>query len=474
MITSCTKPALVSAAFTGLFLFSCCQTAFAEKLTPKSVPIQIRLAEEMTANEDWEEAARRWIEILFYFGPSDQEARGDFELGAIALHRGRSNLAVAQWNKVVTRDPESEWAERARKGLALLGKEPPAAPETPFPPCITEETLSDERQFLVATEEMAHGLHIFAIRDFLKITNLHPTSDHAAEARFRVGTSQALLGHPERAMRQWDRVTRDYPDSPEAQMARAGAAAWHAALRAAGTDALAARGTVSESAWRPFRRYATETDRGISYADDLFENGIFDYALQEYAKVLCDIYTAKGADNPHKAYARYRMGVCAYRLGERDAASRQWRRLLAEYPESPWAHHATQALTDVGTTDPFSSDAGRPAPALPPDLPSAVVQRYHLGEQLVDCGLPLVASKEYLKIIFVLTAGKPNPLQAEAFYKLGLCQHLRGRPDLARTVWERTIAEYADTPWAEKAGTALSQADRRETALAASLTEPTR
>ena len=442
-------------------------------LTPKSIPVQIRIAEEMAADEDWDEATRRWIQILYYFGPSDQEARGDFELGAVALHRGRSDLAVIQWNKVVTRDPESEWAERAKEGLALLGKEPPAPPETPPPPYVTEETPPDERQFLMSTEDMAHGLHVFAIRDFLKIPDLDPTSDRAAEARFRVGTCQALLGHPERAIRQWDRVIQDYPDSAEAQMARAGAAAWQAALRAAGTDVLAARGTVSESAWRPFRGYATETDQGLSYAEDLFENGILDYALQEYAKVLCDIYTAKGADNPHKAYARYRMGVCAYRLGEHDAASRQWRRLLAECPESPWAQHASRALAAIGTTDPFSSDAGRPAPALPSDLPSPLVQRYHLAEQLLDCGLPLVASKEYLKVMFVLTAGRPNPFQAEASYKLGLCHHLRGRQDLPRRAWERTITEYAGTPWAEKAGTALSQADQRETALAVSLTEPT-
>ena len=39
--------------------------------------------------------------------------------------------------------------------------------------------------------------------------------------------------------------------------------------------------------------------------------------------------------------------------------------------------------------------------------------------------------------------------------------------------WERTIVEGAGTPWAEKADTALSQADRRETALAVSLPEPT-
>lgn len=45
--------------------------ADAAGLTPKSVPVQVRLAEEMAANEDWDETVRRWIEVLHYFGPSD-------------------------------------------------------------------------------------------------------------------------------------------------------------------------------------------------------------------------------------------------------------------------------------------------------------------------------------------------------------------------------------------------------------------
>jgi TolA-binding protein len=326
---------------------------------------------------------------------------------------------------------------------------------------------------LAAEGDAGAGLYRFAVRDYLKIPNLYPTSDRAAEARFRVGTCQALLGHPERAIGQWERVIEDYPDSPQAQMARAGAAAWSAVLKLGGRGISEPPRTALEGEWRPFRSYATGTDQGLSYAEDLFENGIFDYALQEYAKVLCDIYTKKGAANPHKAYARYRMGVCAYRLGERDAASRQWHRLLAEDPESSWAQQASRALTAVGTTDPFSSDGEEPAASVPSDLPSPLVKRYHLAEQLLDCGLPLVASKEYLKVMFVLTAGRPNPFQAEACYKLALCQHRRGRHDLARVAWERTVAEYAGTPWADRATTALAQAETREEALAVGLAEVT-
>jgi len=48
----------------------------AEKLTSKSVPVQIRLAEELAANEDWDETARRWIEILYYFGRMDTTGAG--------------------------------------------------------------------------------------------------------------------------------------------------------------------------------------------------------------------------------------------------------------------------------------------------------------------------------------------------------------------------------------------------------------
>jgi tetratricopeptide (TPR) repeat protein len=215
-------------------------------------------------------------------------------------------------------------------------------------------------------------------------------------------------------------------------------------------------------------------NRGLSYAEDLYENGNIVYALQEYAKVLCDIYTPKGADNPHKPYARYRMGVCAYRLGEPDAAARQWRRVIEDYRDSAAADDARRALAAVSFTDPFSSEGGRPAPGLPSELPSGLVKRFHLAAQLVDCELPLVAIKEYLKVIHVLTAGEPNPFQAEAAYRLGLCQHLRGRPDLAAAAWNTTIAQHPDTQWAEKSRTAITQAAQREAVLAGGRAEAER
>lgn len=450
-----------------------CSRVDAAAKGPKSVPVQIRLAEEMVANQDWDEATRRWIEVLYYFGPSDQEARADFEIGAIALRRGRSDLAARQWEKTALRYPDSGWAERSRQSLALLGKEPPEPPAAADEPYITAQTPPDERQFLIAEGDMAAGLYIFAIRDYLKIPNLEPESPRAVDARFSAGKCQALLGRPDLAVRQWQRLIEEHPESPQARTARAGVSAWTAILNAAGMYRALESPPSLNSDWRPLRSYGKKLDQGISYAEDLFENNIIEYALQEYAKVLCDLYTPKGSANPHKAYARYRMGVCAYRLGERDAAARQWRRLIQDYPDSPWADRANNALATVGLIDPFSSDAGRPAPALPAELPTPLVQRFNLANQLVDCGLPLVAMKEYLKVMFVLTAGKPNPLQAEACYRLGLCQHLRGRPGLAAAAWQRAIADYPDSPWAEEARKALSQTAQAQSALSHGTASPT-
>ncbi len=450
----------------------CSRVDAAAKKGPKSVPVQIGLAEEMAANEDWDEAMRRWVQILYYFGPSDQEARAEFEIGAIALRRGWSGVAVSQWEKTIQRHPGNEWAERARAALKAIGREPPPKPPAPTEPYITANTPPAERQLLIGEGDRAVRLYTFGVRDHLKVPNSYPNAPHAPKARFRAGVCQASLGHPERAVQQWQRLVEDYPDSPEAQKARASIAAWQAVLKTCGMYAAAAPIPQSEREWRPFRGYDTGPDQGLSYAEDLFENGIYTYALQEYTKVLLDLYTPKGGDNPHKAYARYRMGVCAYRLGERDAAARQWHRLVADFPDSPWADRANRALAAVAITDPFSSDSGRPAPAVPADLPSQLVKRFHLANQLVDSGLPLIASKEYLKVMVLLTAGKPNPFQAEACYKLGVTQHLRGRPDLALATWQRAIEEYPDTPWAEKAEEAISRALQREAVLASSLPLP--
>ncbi len=437
------------------------------KKGPKSVPVQMRLAREMAANEDWDEAIRRWNKILYEFGPSDQEAQGEFQIGAIALRRGRADIAASHWERVVQRYPKSAWAARARQGLRLLGRKPAAAPKK-VEPYVTADTPHDERQFRLSMGDLASGLTVFAIRDFLKVPNLYPDSPRAAEARFRIGTCQAMLGHPERAIAQWRRVRAEYPDSPWAKQAQAGINAWEAILRTAGFYGLLEPVSPLDEDWHPFRSWSTEPDRGLSYAEDLYENGIYTYALQEYTKVLCDIYTPKGAENPHRAYARYRMGVCAYRLGHPDAAARQWRRLLLDYPDSPWAARGRAALADLAAAGELSSRGGVPAPPLPDKLPSGLVKRFNIANQLVDCEEPLVASKEYLKVMYVLTAGKPNPFQAEASYRLGECQRLRGRPELAVRAWENTEKQYSGTPWAKKARTAIEQLRAREKTLTVS------
>ena len=423
-------------------------------LTPKSVPVQVRLAEAMVENQDCDEAIRRWIDILYYFGPSDADARAHFEIGGLLLLRGRSDLAATQWEKTVRLHPESEYADGARDALRLLGKEPPSGPFEVPPPPVTKDTPEDERQFIVAEADLAVGLLEFAIRDYLKVPNLYPASPRAPQARFQAGICQSLLGKPKRAIAQWRRLQTDYPRAAEAEKAAGAIAAWEDVLKAAGARQAPATG----GEWQRFTASRTEPDRGLSYAEDLYENGILDYALQEYAKVLCDVYTPKGEGNPHRPYCRYRMGVCAYELGRPDAAVRQWQRLIAEAPDSPWNSRAGRALSVLRADGLDVASLGL-APALPPDLSSSAVSRFSLAEQLLKASLPLVASKEYLKVIHVVTAGRPNPLQAEAMYQLGVCHQRLGRLELAKAAWQRTVDQFPDSPSAERARLALACAD---------------
>jgi TolA-binding protein len=433
-----------------------------QPLTPKSVPVQVKLAEAMAENEDWDEAIRRWIDILYYFGPSEADARAHFEIGGLLLRRGRSDLAAAQWEKTVRRHPRGEYTVKAGEALRALGKEPPGGPFEPASPLVTKDTPEDERQFVVAEADLGVGLLQFAIRDYLKVPNLYPASTRAPQARYQAGICQSLLGKPELAIAQWQRLQKDYPTAPEMKKAVGAIAAWEGVLKASGAQ----QAPATDGQWRRFTAFETDPDRGLSYAEDLYENGILDYALQEYAKVLCDVYTPKGEGNPHRAYARYRMGVCAYELGNPTLAVRQWQRLIAEAPDSPWSGRAGRALSVLR---PEGLDVGSRgmAPALPGDLSSSLVSRYALAEQLLDCGLPLIASKEYLKVIYVVTAGRPNQLQAEAMYQLGVCNQRLGRLDLARAAWQRTVGQFSDSSWGEEARSALARATEIGTLLAA-------
>jgi TolA-binding protein len=432
------------------------------QLTPKSVPVQVRLAEAMAEQEDRDEAIRRWIDILYYFGPSEADARAHFEIGGLLLRRGRSDLAAAQWEKLVRLHPESGPADRARGALRSLGKEPPAGPFDVLPPLVAGDTPEDERQFVVAEADLAVGLLEFAIRDYLKVPDLYPESPRAARARLQAGVCQLRRGKPELAIAQWRRVQADYAGSAEVQQAAEAIAAWEAVLKVVG----GVPATTSGGARQDFAVFGSEPDRGLSYAEDLYENGILDYALQEYAKVLCDVYTPKGGSNPHRAYARYRMGVCAYELGNPTSAVRQWQRLVVESPESPWREQADRALSALRAGGLEATALGL-APALPDDLSSTLTSRAALADQLLDCSLPLVASKEYLKVIHVVTAGRSNPRQAEATYQLGVCHQQLGHLGLAKAAWQRAAAQFPDSPWAERARTTLARLSEMEGPLAA-------
>jgi TolA-binding protein len=438
------------------------RAAAGQALTPKSVPVQVKLAEAMAEDGDPDEAIRRWIDVLYYFGPSDADARATFEIGGLLLRKGRSDLAAAQWEKTIRLHPETKYADRARDALRSVGKVPPSGPFEVAPPPVTKDAPEDERQFVVAEADLAVGLLEFAIRDYLKVPNLYPASVRAPQARFQAGICQSLLGQPERAIAQWQRLQTDYPRAAEADKAAGAIAAWEEALKATGGQHAPATGKERQR----FTAFQTEPDRGLSYAEDLYENGILDYALQEYAKVLCDVYTPKGEGNPHRAYSRYRMGACAYELGNSSGAARQWQRLIAEAPASPWSDRAGQALSVLGAEGLDVTSLGM-APALPGDLSSSLVSRHALAEQLLDCGLPLIASKEYLKVIHVVTAGRPNQLQAEAMYQLGVCQQRLGRLALAKATWQHGADQFPDSPWAERARAALARVGEMRALLGA-------
>jgi len=420
-----------------------CALADDKPLTSKSVPVQMKLAFAMETTADWEEAARRWIDIMYYFGPSEEDTRSEFEIAAIALRMGKCDIATRLFNDIATDYPDTEWGKTSSDILAIL-KDNSAECCIALPSHISADIPEDERQFLCAQADAAAGLYDFAIRDHLKVTNLFPLSARAPESRLKIGDYQLFRGKPELAISQWQRVIIDYPDSAQASQAKANISRLHKLFSLCKLEFMS---DEMKSAWEPIRQHNNDINQGLSYAEDLFENEVYAYSLQEYAKVLCDIYTKGKMPNPYKAYARYRIGVCAYKLGYPTGALRQWRRLEIEHPDSTWVIAAKETIALL----PDLQEAVDPAPALPPQLNNGLLKRMALADQLISCEMPLVASKEYMKVIDVITAGKPNPFQAEALYKLGDCQRKLDLPAQALASWQQVIDNYPQSPWAESA-----------------------
>ena len=134
----------------------------------------------------------------------------------------------------------------------------------------------------------------------------------------------------------------------------------------------------------------------LQFADGLLARDMHELALKEYEAFLKDYPASAKADAAH-----YRMGECHRRLGNRDAADKEFKTVFTDYPQSALRHKAGVRRADLAV------DAGRYETAV--DLYSAVQREnppedvaatcaYFTGEALLKLGKTAEAAKAFEQV----------------------------------------------------------------------------
>jgi TolA-binding protein len=139
-----------------------------------------------------DEAARAAFEKVAREHPQSDAAPGAYyNLGLLTFRRATKPAdledALAQFSRVETLYPRSEWVPRAIQASAMV--------------------------------ERRAGRYEVAAAANRRVALEYPTSDAAPRAQYETGLALALLGQPREAMEEFQRVRNRFPDSPLAERA---------------------------------------------------------------------------------------------------------------------------------------------------------------------------------------------------------------------------------------------------------------
>ena len=370
---------------------------------PKDMPAwQIKLAELLDEYDIKREALRRYLKVVYTFGPNHFVPRSLYQAAIIANAQGQVNAARSNCAAILANYPPTEreefdspvmdlarppcpvskydyhhWIRAAREFLSAHPADnlqsPSRTPSEKLLDRLFPLTVRDGDPPKNGTREFGLGMHLlkagetdYATRDLLKVVTLNYPSRYMDEAECLLGLCAKRRGLTHVARTQWERTVRDFPGTNAARCAEAELAslAPHSEPRSASLESRPPRPAAITTAdsntmppWEP--RYDTHAHRGMTYGMRLFEHSLPLFAFKEMIKVPAGVY----GDHELDAEARFRAGVAAEAAGCNDAALRQLSVCMAQFPNSEWARKAQQRLTTLD----LSQAVRTPAPEKRPN-----------------------------------------------------------------------------------------------------------
>ncbi len=412
---------------------------FLKTFIPKQMPPwQVLLGDMLADAGIHREALRRYLKVIYTFGPNPQEAYCRYRAGELLAEQGNVQAAIGQWRRLLRDFPRtgpSEYGGRifamvceapeldirsdehyvalARSGIEKLAGEAAPPQSEPLPGMHSEPPMvidgdppkNGTREFALAEDLFLCGEYEYATRDYLKVVHLCYSSRYAPQASYKIGLCDWMRGHHDVARRQWRRTIERFPTSTAAR--DAAAAVQRAGAEEAVIDIPAA--PVEMPAWEPI--HDTWPERGMTYGMALYEHRLPLFAFKEMVKLLHGEY----GQHEMAAQARYRAGVAAWAAGHPDAAVLEWRLCESRHAGSAWtrqAHEALQAArawTDLpqGQRAALERALDGPLPSPPKRNKPPCWMRYCLAREFIDVGV-LDQGQAALELMKALTVTRAS------------------------------------------------------------------
>ena len=430
---------------------------------------------------------------------------------------------------------EKLWADKAREELAKLKEQDLGEWGDDFEPSDVTDFMLDyppveirvieadlpkgsRRNLAVAEDELMVGAYDLALKDYNKVYTLNSPNEWAAMAMCRAGECAWLLGNKAAAVDIWNYCKTGYNGQPWGDTA--GRLLYLAGLEGEPPTNKAVSPQAVQILEQEIKLPEKDTfvTRGLSDAvmDFRSANLSGSGALKECFKVLHKFYKGSsrggaqagealvppGAARKKKLRGRapqieskdvrnwraqslYWAGIVLCWMAKPAKAVMQWRRVMNEFANTPFAEKARDAIAKLKQYEglsPAQKTAIDRALKLPLFSPHAQAQAvpaaseaemlqawrdlndhvpdkhmaavwHHIGLELFICGEYKEALHSFLKVLTVVNLKKPkeNKWKDEALYYAGLCLEHLDKPQRARARWQELVEKYPQSKFAQRA-----------------------
>ena len=190
--------------------------------------------------------------------------------------------------------------------------------------------------------------------------------------------------------------------------------------------------------------WALSAEEQMRFADGIYLRGFYETAVTEYLTLLRDF-----PDSEHVPAALYRTGECYRQMGNQAGAERFYKRVQAEFPDSPQAPRAELRRAELAIAAGRHEDAAAILNGLlmgSPSAETAAAASYYLGFSRLKAGDKRGADAAYKRL---LEEHGDSPYAS--FAALDLAELNAGDKDQAEqlTGWFEKAVETAATPAAK-------------------------